>query len=91
MDFKNSFVWLTALKKLIFDCSNFFGSSHISIIFADRMDRKMVGAKKVEPINHAKEFLKSIHTGVVFLQFFGQSFKWPPLLQEIIFNENWLV
>ena len=29
--FKNSFVWLTGMKKLIFDYSNFFRSGHFSI------------------------------------------------------------
>ena len=29
--FKNSFAWLTGMKKLIFDYSNFFGSGHFSI------------------------------------------------------------
>ena len=27
-DFKNSFAWLTSMKKLIFDKNNFFGSGH---------------------------------------------------------------
>ena len=71
------------VKKLIFDYNNFFGSGHISIIFSDLIDQKMVWAKKVVmiknqfffmPINQMKEYLKSIHTGVVFLQFFDQSF-----------------
>ena len=31
MDFKNSFVWLTGMKKLIFYSNNFFGSGHFLI------------------------------------------------------------
>ena len=30
-DFKNSFTWLTGMKKLIFGINNFFGSGHFSI------------------------------------------------------------
>ncbi len=31
MDFKNSFAWLTGMKKLIFYFNNFFGSGHFLI------------------------------------------------------------
>ena len=45
-------------------------------LFSDLMDQKMAGAKKVViikkisffmPVNHTKEFLKSIHISVVIL------------------------
>ena len=42
---------------------------------SEKKDEKMAGAKKVvkisffAPVNYTKEFLKSINTGVVFLQF----------------------
>ena len=45
MDFKNSFAWLKAVKKLIFDYDKFFGSGHVSIFFSDLMDRNMVQAE----------------------------------------------
>ena len=46
MDFKNSFAWLTGMKKLIFGYNNFFRSSYFSIHEILKMDQKMTGAKK---------------------------------------------
>jgi len=45
------------------------------------MDQKMAQSKKVVviknqffmPVNHAKEFLKSVHNGALFLQLFAQA------------------
>ena len=34
MDFKNSFAWLTDMKKLIFQYNNFFGSGHFLVYFS---------------------------------------------------------
>ena len=45
--FKNSFAWLTGMKKLIFGYYNFFRSSYFSIHEILKMDQKMTGAKKV--------------------------------------------
>ena len=47
IDFKNPFVWLTGMKKLIFDCTNIFGSGHFSIYEIWKKDLKMAGSKKV--------------------------------------------
>ena len=82
MDFKNSFAWLTGMKKLIFNYNNFFGSGYFLTCFSDLMDQKRAGAKKVVIIKnqffHARQLrkgiLKSIHTGVVILLPFFQSF-----------------
>ena len=49
-DFKNSFVWLTGVKKVIFHYNNFFDSGHFLIFFSDLMNRKMAGVKKVVKI-----------------------------------------
>ena len=48
-DFKNSFAWLTGMKKLIFDYNNFFGSSYFLTCFSDLKDQKRAGAKKGLP------------------------------------------
>ena len=100
MDIKSSFAWLTGMKKLIFDYSNFFGSGYFLTFFPDLMDQKMAGAKKVVKMKnqffHARQPREGIfeicsHWCCIFT-IFGQSFKWPPLLQEIKFLiENWLV
>ena len=46
-DFKIFFVWLTGMKKWIFDYKNFFGSCHFLIHEILKIDQKMTGAKKV--------------------------------------------
>ena len=54
-------------EKLIF-YTNFFGSGYFLTFFSDLMDQKMAGAKKKKifmPVNYTKEFLKSIHIGIV--------------------------
>ena len=45
--FQGRCVWLMAVKKLIFDYNNFFGSGHISIFFSDHTNRKMEPKKVV--------------------------------------------
>ena len=63
------------MKKLIFYFNNFFGSSYFWTSISDLMDQKMARAKKLlkskinffMAVNQAKQFLKSIHTGVVIL------------------------
>ena len=73
-DFKNSFAWLTGMKNMIFCFYNFFCSGHFLIIFPKVKDQKMTGAKKMlnpkitffMPVNHAKEFLKSVHAVALF-------------------------
>ena len=44
--FKNSFLWLTGMKKLIFDFHNFFGSGHFWIHEIKKIAQKMNRAKK---------------------------------------------
>ena len=69
-------------KKLFFDYHNFFGSGHISIFPLDLMDLKNAQCQKFYyqksvfswlSTIHAKEFLKSAHTGAVFLQFLAKA------------------
>ena len=45
--FKNYFTWLTGMKKLIFDYSNFFGSGHFSLhpIWQSKRGQKRTEAK----------------------------------------------
>ena len=75
------------MKKLIFYRNNFFGSGHFLIHEIWKKDRKIARAKKV--VNYAKEFLKSVYTGVVFYDF-GEIFKWLAAIQEKnFFIENW--
>ena len=40
MDFKNFFVWLMGMKKVIFLYFEFFGYGHFLVIFLDIMDQK---------------------------------------------------
>ena len=47
MDFKNFFVWLTGMKRLIFDNNNFYGSGHYMVNYKETTDQKMTGSKKV--------------------------------------------
>ena len=62
------------MKKLMFHYNNFFDLGPFLTFHSNVMDQKMAGAKKVVKTKnqffHAcqlqKEFLKSIHTGVVF-------------------------
>ena len=46
MDFKNSFVWLSGMEKLIFNFNEFFGSLHFLVFFQDLMDRKTDRSQK---------------------------------------------
>ena len=46
MDFKNFFVWLMGLKKLIFQYFEFFGSGHFLVIFIDVMGQNNGQSKK---------------------------------------------
>ena len=45
-DFKNSFAWLTGMKKPIFDYNNFFGLGHFMTHYTLKIDQKMTGSKK---------------------------------------------
>ena len=99
MDFKNFFAWLMGMKKLIFHYNNFFGPGWFLTIFSDLMDQKMAGAKKVVIIKnqffHARQACEGIfeicsHWCCIFT-IFGQSFKWPPVIQEIKFFDWKLV
>ena len=47
MDFKNSFVWLMSMEKLIICFNNFFGSGPFLINQIWKEGQKMVGAKNV--------------------------------------------
>ena len=47
MDFKNSFAWLTGMKKLIFDYNNFIGSGHFLTHQIGKKGQKIGGAKNV--------------------------------------------
>ena len=47
MDFKNSFMWLTGMKNLIFDKKKFFGLGHFLIHEILEIDQKINVAKKV--------------------------------------------
>ena len=72
--FKNSFVWFTGMKKLIFDYSNFLDRAIFQSIRSEKMGQKRTGAKmsKVSKItlfmlvDLTKEFLKY----VLYLQTF---------------------
>ena len=63
---------------MIFRFYNFFCSGHFLIIFPKIKDQKMTGAKKLlklkitffMPVNHAKEFLKSVHNEALFSHLF---------------------
>ena len=64
----------------------FFWLQQYFNLFSDLMDRKMARAKKVViiknlfffiDVNHVKEFFKSIHTSVVFLQFSARASNGP--------------
>ena len=67
-----------------------------SIFFPDLMDRKMAGAKKVVKIKN--QFFDACQSGKGIFEIrsywcciftsFGQSFKWPAVIQEIL-TENW--
>ena len=46
-DFKNSFAWLTGMKKLIFGINNFFGSGHFLIYFFWKKWSKNDRSKKI--------------------------------------------
>ena len=46
-DFKNSFLWLTGMKKLIFGINNFFGSGHFLIHFFWKKWSKNDRSKKI--------------------------------------------
>ena len=79
MDFKNSFLWLMGINKLIFDVKNFFGSGYFLTFFSNLMDQKMGGAKKVVKTKnqffHARQPRKGIfeirsHQSCNFVTFF---------------------
>ena len=52
MDFKNSFAWLTGMKKLIFYFNNFFGSGHFLIHQTLTKGQKSAGSKKFVKIKN---------------------------------------
>ena len=64
-------------EKIDFHMQKFFGLSHFLIIFF----QKMTQAKKVSitknqffmPVNHMKEFLKSVHNEALFSQLFSRT------------------
>ena len=68
------------MKKVIFGTYEFLAPVIFWSIFLDLMDQKMARAKNFlslktsffMPINHAKEFSKSIHTEALFLQLFAR-------------------
>ena len=82
MDFKNSFPWLTGMKKQIFDYSNFFGSGYFLTFFQIWWIKKWPEPKKFVLIKnlffHARQPGKGIfeihsHQCCNFIKFF-QSF-----------------
>ena len=81
-EFKNSFAWLTGMKKMIFCYSYFFGSGHFLTLLSNLMDQKRAGAKKViktkNQFFHVYQLRKGIfefpsHRCCIF-RFFFQSF-----------------
>ena len=84
MDLKNSFAWLTGMKKRIFDFNEFFGSGHF-------FDPWELESKISLPVNHVKEFLKSVHTKAFFPELFSQNFEQLFQNSETFFQKNfWL-
>ncbi len=86
------------VKKQIFYLNNFLGSSHFLIHEIWEKNQKMAGAKKVVKIKnqffHARQPRKGIFEirsyWCCIFTIFGQSFKWPAVIQEIkILIENW--
>ena len=65
MDFKNSFEWLTGMKKLIFHFNNVFGSGHFFDPSEQKKGQKIAGAKKVFKIKnqffHGRQPRKGIY------------------------------
>ena len=66
MDFKNSFAWLTGIKKSIFDYNNTFGSGYFLTCFSDLIvySVKRVGAKKVVIIKNQFFHARQPHKGI---------------------------
>ena len=64
MDFKNSFPWLTGMKKLIFDYNNFFGSGYFLTFCSDLMDQKMAGVNKIVMIKNQFFHARQPHKGI---------------------------
>ena len=66
---------------MIFHFNNFFCSGHFLIFDFWKNDQEIAGAKKlikpkfifVMPINHVKEFLKSVHNEALFSQLFSRT------------------
>ena len=74
MDFKNSFAWLTTIKKLIFRYFNFVVSGHFWSFFKDVLDQKLPEPKNLiqqkisffMPVNLAKKVLNFVHAPALF-------------------------
>ena len=84
------------MKKLIFDFNDFFGSGH----FFDPWDLKKWPkndrSQKIQksqksfffmPVNHAKKFLKSVHTKALFPEPFSQKFEQLFPISETFFKK----
>ena len=98
MDFKNSFVWLTGMKQLIFNFNNFFARVIFWSFFQIWWIKKMAGAKKFIKVKyqffHACQPREEIfeirsYWGLIFRAVF-LNFKWPTLFHFCkFFAENW--
>ena len=69
-NFKNSFAWLTGMKKVIFGYNNFFGLGQFMTYYTLKIDQKMTGTKKLWvpkiilfiPTHNTNKLLKFVHS-----------------------------
>ena len=74
MDIKNSFMWLTVVKKTKFLRYELFWLWPFFDLFSDLMDQKIAGAKKVVfmPVNQVKKYLMFVHNSAVYSHFLSE-------------------